>query len=405
VFGGSLSKPGGKQLESIDVVRGFSILSVLGIHFTLAPVLHHPAAGWTAFLVLFQNGSYGVTSFFVASGFLITRMIDGPRREMFSPDKRDFYIRRVSRIFPMLLLVCAMGAAMMLWGNGRGGALAVTFKDPHAVFDVWFWLSIAFFVFNWKRIADSTRSFGYGLSWDVLWSLAIEEQFYASYPFLLARLRSKRNLILFLAVVILVGPCYRLAATLLIPTNFLLSFTASFGAFDNIATGVLAYLAWREGWFAHFSSRTRGAFALLGAALAVGAYLGASLLEPFARVWGPTVLAAGVGLIFATALDHPVFSLRAWAPIKILGRASYEAYLLHAVTLYLLWPYLAGGQFVIGFAVYLVVVTMFATAVHRFVEEPLKDRLLALLRSAFGSSRATRDASSARVGVDTGVGD
>jgi peptidoglycan/LPS O-acetylase OafA/YrhL len=73
----------------IDGLRAVAVLSV---------IFFHAFPGWL------PGGFIGVDIFFVISGYLISRIIlDGLRRGTFS--YREFYARRIRRIFPALLLV------------------------------------------------------------------------------------------------------------------------------------------------------------------------------------------------------------------------------------------------------------------------------------------------------------
>ena len=62
----------------IDILRGVSILLVLIHHFNIPYKLHDtflgiPIGGESLSTLIARNGNYGVTMFFVISGFLITQ--------------------------------------------------------------------------------------------------------------------------------------------------------------------------------------------------------------------------------------------------------------------------------------------------------------------------------------------
>ena len=98
-----------KKLQILDLLRGFSILSVLAVHLqVLRPSPSNPLLRslWEHFSI---PGFYGVTIFFVISGFLITRLIDQNLNGLFHPDIRGFYTRRAARILPLLGVIAIVG--------------------------------------------------------------------------------------------------------------------------------------------------------------------------------------------------------------------------------------------------------------------------------------------------------
>lgn len=158
----------------IDGLRALAVLLVVGFH---------------AFPTVFSGGFIGVDLFFVISGFLITgiifeNMAGGSFRF------RDFYARRIQRIFPALLLV--MFSCLIF---GWFGMLAGEYKQfgKHLAGGAGF---ISNFVF-WQESGyfDSAADTKPLLH---LWSLGIEEQFYLAWPLILwaaYRLRANRLLV------------------------------------------------------------------------------------------------------------------------------------------------------------------------------------------------------------------
>lgn len=135
----------------------------------LAVVVFH------AFPSLLPGGFSGVDVFFVISGYLISAIVfNGLSKGTFS--FRDFYARRIRRIFPALLLVIATSLAVG-WSVLLPDEYAQLAK--HALAGLGF---VANFVF-WDEAGyfDTDAAFKPLLH---LWSLGIEEQFYAVWPLL-----------------------------------------------------------------------------------------------------------------------------------------------------------------------------------------------------------------------------
>lgn len=158
-------------------IDGLRAIAVIGV------VLFHAYPQWV------KGGFIGVDLFFVISGYLISSII---LRELdvgaFS--LRDFYARRIRRLFPALLLVLvsylAFGAFMML-----------SFEYRHLAKHV---VTSTVFVQNLALMRESGNYFG-GNSEEKplmhLWSLGVEEQFYLIWPVLLVVLYRSRQRVLY----------------------------------------------------------------------------------------------------------------------------------------------------------------------------------------------------------------
>lgn len=136
-----------------------------------------------AFPTLLPGGFTGVDVFFVISGFLITTIILRPL-EQGTFDYRDFYARRVKRIFPALSLVL-ISTLVFGWFALVPGDLALLGK--HTLAGAGFFSNFALWaeVDYFDKSADSKPLLH-------LWSLAVEEQFYMVWPALLVVAHRRR---------------------------------------------------------------------------------------------------------------------------------------------------------------------------------------------------------------------
>ncbi len=166
----------------IDGLRAIAVLSVLFFHF---------------FPTILPGGFVGVDVFFVISGFLITRII-WREHDAGTFSFIQFYIRRIRRIFPALILVlvaCTVVGWWILFDDEFKQLGNHTMRASVFLSNFVLWREAGYF--------DEKAELKPLLH---LWSLAIEEQFYIIWPGLIWLIRRKlRNPLYWLIGILLVS--------------------------------------------------------------------------------------------------------------------------------------------------------------------------------------------------------
>lgn len=371
---------GDERIPIIDLVRFASILLVFSIHFSSSQLARAPETPWlaSAWLHVVRNGAYGVSLFFVVSGFVITRSIVLRNPDLATLDLRGFYARRAGRILPPFFLSVLVGVAIVLFTTPRPGAIAYVFHNGRTQFDAPFFLSLLTFSFNWLRIARRATTQTFGLHWDILWSLAVEEQFYAAYPLLLRTLKTRRSVVLFLVLVALLGPVARLVSIGVDPGSFLVSFTNSFVCFDLLAMGALLFyvLEWlpkpKAGPLEPFLG-----LAALGTLTFV--YASTSLADPDERVWSPSLIGLSLAAFLGVGIRLRWLDGKLGRALVDPGQVSYGAYLFHPLVLFLGWSFLRGQSTGVAFGLFAALTLGGSYALYAYYEKPMNRRLRALL--------------------------
>lgn len=320
----------------IDLLRGLSIVLVVLHHVGLRIPLKQGVLA--SFLpqwllnALIYNGYEAVFIFFVISGFLIASNSISRWGRLADLHVRSFYSRRAARILPCLVALVAVLSLLHALG-AKGYVIAQAHQSlPRAA------LSAFGLHLNWYE-----GQVGYlPGSWDVLWSLSIEEVFYLGFPLVCLGLRRRGILLAFLALLTLSLPATRAA----LAGNEIWQEKAYLPGMAGIAMGVLgALLADRVRQPERWVQRLCGA---LGGAGLVG------VLCFEGRIW--RLLGNGTMLLLTASALSLVLACH-WrasrgGPWRIpgtdwlasFGRLSYEIYLTHMfVVLFVVQRFRAQG--------------------------------------------------------------
>lgn len=309
-----LEKTPSNRFPSLDGWRAVGILLVMFSHVWAADnydqtrfYFHHLAS----------QGDLGVRIFFVLSGFLISYLLLVEYERTGAVSLKDFYIRRVLRIFPVYFLYLFVLVLLQ-----AAGLYHETFSS---------WLGVLTFTRNMTGHGQSATAH--------FWSLAVEEQFYLAWPIALVAFglyRRPRLALWVLAAVALTSVASRIVACE--DQSFLcqriLNDKSTIKYADSIAVGCMAaFLAIK------YRFKERYGVALFYVALAA-LVLSAATQSMVTNAAASSVLIAVQALLIIvcivlsiTAKPFGVYQVLNSRPFVILGHVSYSLYVWHVMFL------------------------------------------------------------------------
>ncbi|MHB1938252.1 MAG: acyltransferase family protein [Acidobacteriaceae bacterium] len=365
-----------KRLDGIDLIRGIAILFVLMNHVNMqllfAQVPYTRGLPRQLVSSLVWNGQFGVQMFFAVSGFLITSTT---LRRWGSVDKvrpRDFYLLRFARIAPLLLMLLAVLSALHLAGVQHFIVGQKTGGLESALF-----AALTFRV----NVLEATRGYLPG-SWDILWSLSVEETFYLFFPLACKLFGRGKLLVALLLGFVVLGPFGR---TVFAHGNPVWHEYSYLGAMDAIALGCLTALLIAR---VHLSRRLLWVCGISGAGFAIF-ILGFSRT---AYAWGlgragldMTILGLGTCLLIAVSAEMQWRGPRFLVPILWLGRRSYEVYLIHMFLVIAVFGlFMKFGKPLAAVPVLFVTVIVLSGLLGEAVARSYSEPMNKLLRNKFG---------------------
>lgn len=272
------------RVTSLDGLRGLAALAVVGYHYTTDFVEDYAPSGWVE--VDLAYGRFGVTLFFIISGFVITMTLERSR------SAGDYLVSRFARLYPAYWLAVLVTFAVVS---------VLGLPDWHR--------SVADLLVNLTML----QSFlGRPDIDEVYWTLAFELTFYVlMLAIWLSPLRRHLTAVLWLwlGIVLLyeyLEPDLPMRVAQVWRKLMVLKFAHLF----------IAGIALRQ---VHLHGPSPGRLALLAACVA------AQALHPeLAPVWTTALLLGLVALAVAGWL--PALS---WRPLLFLGTISYTLYLAH----------------------------------------------------------------------------
>lgn len=300
---------------ALDGMRGVAILLVVFYHNF-------------GFVNYFFFGWLGVDLFFVLSGFLITDIL---LRTKTQPHfLKRFYIRRIFRIFPLYYLILVTFFIVIPLFN-----IQIKGLDYFLQNQAWLWLYLQNWLYIFKPPGDS-------LLLTHLWSLAVEEQFYVAWPFIVLLIKNTKKLFWFMCGLLAFVIFFRYFIWIYQIERLAYFNLYTFSRIDGICIGSMLAL------FRSFSYYTLRKYTLLivllFAAFNFLFYFFNRQSEyglPFLAIIGYTTFAVLFGLLVNEGIESSkfidaVFNNRI---LKFFGDISYGLYIFHWPVHLLLFPF------------------------------------------------------------------
>ncbi len=359
-------KPGTTRKPPLPALTGIrTLLAIFIILFHFTP----PHLG--LLYPFIDNGYVFVGVFFLISGYILTYNYADRGKAL---SKREFWLARFSRLYPVYLLVLILSARMLQdeWT-----------ARPHAEF----WQGIILTPLVLQGWSPSVATF-----WNtVAWTLTSECVLYLAFPWVIRLPWPKKgtqlvfllftfwiigliphSLYLYLNPDHIVGPVDRYSSTPLIrflkytPLPYICTFLS------GVTLGKLQHA---------LTMTPRQRFILSTASLvAVGVFFYTLVLHtPYLLMHGGLMTPVFAALVLGLSGPHPISSFFSWRPLLLIGESSYCLYLLHFNVFQLIHAYHVPERLHLAALdpwLSYVILILLALAVFHFVEIPARKAIL-----------------------------
>jgi peptidoglycan/LPS O-acetylase OafA/YrhL len=316
-----------KHYPALDGLRGIAILAVFFSHFGGGHSIANPLVH--AWSVIADAGWMGVDLFFCLSGFLITGILVDTSKA--AHRVKNFYARRALRIFPLFYGVLVIFLLLT-------PVLHLHWQRGHLLYFLYLGNMV-------PLIAPALFSPGPRMGLTHLWSLAVEEQFYMLWPFVVWIMPNRRKLMR-LSVVIVVAVFFLRLALVMHHVDPFIIYSMLFTRADSMICGAILALLVRGP-----SARTLPVHWVLplSALCTLALFLAAhsSLHEsPLMSSIGYSVIAIlSSCLVYCAWLEeHWIARIANHSVLRFFGRYSYGLYIYHGFLIAFLLPWIVPFQ-------------------------------------------------------------
>ncbi len=331
------------HVPSLDGIRGIAILLVLVYHSVRYGGMQPTATLDQIFFTLGRVGWSGVDLFFVLSGFLITGILCDAKGD--DGYFRHFYARRILRIFPLYYGFLSVYFVILPSLTSHGAQFSFPWKDQ-----IWYW---TYFV----NVETALKGGAPVPALVHFWSLAVEEQFYLVWPWVVFAL-SRRTLMRACMAIVVGSLGLRVALRFMTHLPFA-AYVLTPSRMDALALGGLLALVAREPDGLTRLARWARPATILSAVFLGMIFVwrhGLAFLDAVVQTIGFSLVAIFFAGIVVIALVSPPGTvggrLFAHRFLRFFGRYSYALYVFHHPIMFYMssffsvarLPRLAGSQ-------------------------------------------------------------
>lgn len=305
-------------------------------------------------------GGFGVTVFFFLSGYLITTLLRTEFEQAGDIQFRNFYVRRIFRIFPGQYFVFFLALALCFNGILPGQPTPLS-------------IAMQFFQLTNYLTMHGTEMVPFGTG--IYWSLSVEEHFYFVFPLVLFWLLKKykyERISLYLFFFCLLVLAWRLFLVATYPDFEERIYRGTDTRIDSILYGCILAL-WNNP-FLDTSAISKKMWIFL-LALAIPVLLGTFFMKDLALRESVRYTLQGLALIpfFYTVVKYPnwwIYRPLNWKWLTHIGVLSYSLYLVHYIVIYLVNAYSVFQSKAANACIALCICLVCAQLLHVLVEKP-----------------------------------
>jgi peptidoglycan/LPS O-acetylase OafA/YrhL len=307
-----------------------------------------------------EMSRHAVVLFFVLSGYLITYLLMKEKNSYKKIDIKKFYIRRIIRIWPAYYFTILL--ALFL--------IPVGVYQENTAYSLKTILLYSLFIPNFAILV------GYSLpSISPLWSIGVEEQFYAAWPVLLGKTKNViKTLLIFLLGYLAIKFLFAITGR----AHHVINFYLYYFSYDTMAIGgIVAWLFYKKHKF------LKWLYHPVVQSLCWIFFIGSLFLGPLNVYFliDKEIYAMAFATIILNVSTNPSSIIKLNAPVfNYLGKISYGLYLYHPLALIILsyplkylLPFIPGQLLQIGLIGILTVTAtiLFAQLSFKYIESPI----------------------------------